>query len=72
MHPKDYDSTVARIAGNLAAGAWTELTEHDGRGGRPPDPLAIRRLVDVAEAIVNECRKRAAASSAVEAAKVPR
>ena len=68
MHPKDYDSTVARIAGNLAGGQWQELTGYDAHGGRPPDPLAIRRLVDVAEAIVSECRKRHGAD---EAAKVP-
>ena len=51
--PRDYDSTVARIAGNILSGHLTaamELTEHDLG-------VLARSAVRLARAIVEETRR---------------
>ncbi len=59
MQPKDYDSTLARIAGNIAAGflgsgVYLENYFH----GTPPLSQIAQESVDLAEHIIATCRVR--------------
>ncbi len=49
---RNYDSTVARIAGNIASGIVS-----NGRHIEPDDPIAVARSVALARAIVEETRR---------------
>ena len=61
MQPKDYDSTLARMAGNIAAG-FIARGDYDGA----TDALALA-AVNQAERILAVCRGRKAAADRVAA-----
>lgn len=56
MSKRDYDSTVARIAGNLLSGMTRISNDPDGLLG-DPEKRAARWAVNVARAIVAETKR---------------
>lgn len=64
--PRNYDSTVARIAGNLLSGVLTEADyQRIGRGDARDDAggSAVRGAVRVARAILAETKRQMDAAS---------
>jgi hypothetical protein len=62
MQPKDYDSTVARIAGNIAAGlVGTPHFQHPDGVRNHSELVAV--AVDLARRIVVVCRDRSEPAS---------
>ncbi len=61
MAPRKYDSTVARIAGNIMSGVYDYAQLHKlGQGAEPPGTnsrLAARGAVVIARAIIEEVER---------------
>lgn len=66
MQPKDYDSTLARIAGNIAAGIVGRANGPDQRMEEGKREIAAIAFVLVTD-ILKLCRERAALDRSQEA-----